>query len=167
MSNKITIRGTKKYGRGLYAASNINKGEIIEVSPVVPMTKFKQNQITATFLNLYVFGWGFDGAALALGVGSLFNHSSRANVRYLCDIQRKEMTFLALKPIKKGQQLFINYGYTMQRAQRATDANRLTKINQLEKQVQDLERRAQRSSIFRELPQEDKAEAMEAQSEQK
>jgi SET domain-containing protein len=46
--------------------------------------------------------------ALALGYGSLYNHSYRPNARYDDDAQAA-MVFLALRSIAAGEEITINY----------------------------------------------------------
>lgn len=105
----VTIKNTKKYGRGLYATRDFKKGEIIERSPLVVLNEVDSKVIHVTILCLYAFEFNKKLAAIALGNGSLFNHSKRPNVIY--DSKGKEMIFRASKGIKKGEQLFIDYGY--------------------------------------------------------
>jgi len=110
MSN-VVIKNTKKFGRGLYAVRDFKKGEIIEVSQVIVLDEVNTRICDATILGLYLFQWGKkeNHTALALGHGSLFNHSFKANVKY--EGNSKEMVFTAARNIQKGKQLFIDYGY--------------------------------------------------------
>lgn len=111
MSNVI-VKNTKKYGRRLYATRNFKKGEIVEVSPVVVIDSDDANTIWSTLLSLYTFEWGKESSALALGYGSLFNHSKTFNVSYMNSFKTKEIFFVTTKNIRSGQQLFIDYGYS-------------------------------------------------------
>jgi uncharacterized protein len=113
MKDKVQIRTTRKYGKGLYATKNIKKGEIVEISPVVVLDKCDSGTLSSTKLNVYVFEWNKSSSALALGVGSLFNHCSnhRLNVTYMNSFGTKEIVFMTSRSVKKGEQLFINYGY--------------------------------------------------------
>ncbi len=47
--------------------------------------------------------------AVALGYCSMYNHSSDPNIRYIQDCDRI-MRFIAVKTIKRGEEMFINYG---------------------------------------------------------
>lgn len=111
MKSPIEIKTTKKYGRGLYATKNIKEGQVVEVSPVIVVDHDDREVITTTQLNIYVFSWTYKKSALALGNGSLFNHSRNSNVTYKNSVKAKQIEFTALRNIKKGEQLFINYGY--------------------------------------------------------
>lgn len=108
---KSTLRVTpNEYGRGLYAARKIRKGEVVERSPVIVIPYHER--VSGTTIEVYLFEWRRDDRALALGLGSLFNHSGkRSNITYNPVHQTKEILFVALRDIRKGEQLFINYGY--------------------------------------------------------
>ena len=125
----VIVKNTKKYGRGLYATRNFKKGEIIEISPVVVIEKSDTHTIEATALNLYVFEWNKHSSALALVHGSLFNHSNRSNVSYMNSFRTKEIVFITTKKIKKGAQLFIDYGYDPKEGIRITQRNRERKLS--------------------------------------
>lgn len=106
------IKVHKKMGRGLFATKKIKAGTVVEVSPVIVFDKVEGYFHTNTLMNHYVYSWGNKGeSALALGHGSLFNHSSEANVNYKTNLRAKTITFWAERDIEKGEQLFIDYGY--------------------------------------------------------
>jgi uncharacterized protein len=49
--------------------------------------------------------------ALALGLGSLFNHSTRhQNIGWLRNTESDVIVYTALRDIKKGEELCISYG---------------------------------------------------------
>ena len=61
-----------------------------------------------------VYNWGYltdtnAGSALALGYGSLYNHSDSPNLRYVADDQHKCMHYVARRAISAGEQLTIHY----------------------------------------------------------
>lgn len=108
---KTKVRKFPKMGRGLVAAQDFKKGQIVESSPVVILDVVEHKELAKTILNLYVFAWKDTGCALALGHGSLFNHSWENNVRYVNDYVRNKINFIATRDIQKGEQLFVDYGY--------------------------------------------------------
>lgn len=108
----IEVRQTKTKGRGVFALSDIEKDSIIEVCPVITMPR---NQIFGhqppILLENYAFNWGQDGAAIALGFGSLYNHSLKnPNADFEYDIQGNRIIFYALKDIKLDEEIVIDYG---------------------------------------------------------
>lgn len=111
----VDIKKFGKMGRGLVANRKIKKGTVIEESPVIVLDDDDWSSLGRTVLNLYWFLWNETGnehgVCLALGVGSLFNHSDKPNTVYKANFKTKTLIFKATRDIKKGEQLFVNYGY--------------------------------------------------------
>src|SRR3954466_229701 len=59
-------------------------------------------------LSHYHFAWGKGTGALALGYGSLYNHSYRPNARYW-DVGPQTKEFTALRDIEPGEEITVNY----------------------------------------------------------
>lgn len=110
----VTIGKSPKRGRGVFAVKNIKKGTVIEISPVIVLSPEERKAIEKTLLFHYVFEWGDDKkkAAVALGYVSMYNHSYDANCEYEMEFGKKRMTVRAVKDIKKGEELYINYNAT-------------------------------------------------------
>jgi SET domain-containing protein len=119
-SDGIEIRrdATKGRGaRGVFARRAIADGEVFERSPVllVPKTqvfgdtKHAQN---AARISWYVFAWKVptkrEYVALALGYGSIYNHSFSPNALYRC-VAPDAIEFVAIAPIEPGDEITINY----------------------------------------------------------
>lgn len=111
MQSKITVKETKSTGRGVFALKNISKGEVVERCPILILSAKDRKLIDPTRLYNYYFWWGKNKkrAAIALGFGSLYNHSYEPNLVYLRDFKRKQLIFKALRKIKKNEQLLVNY----------------------------------------------------------
>lgn len=107
----LIVAQNKKFGRHILASSPIKKGQLIEVSNLI-IIKSKADVVAVenSILSNYVYAYGRHGVAIALGIGSLFNHSPKPNVEYA--VRNKKMHFWATRNIKEGEQLFIDYGYT-------------------------------------------------------
>ena len=103
----IEIKKTRKMGRGLFAAVDLPEDVIIEVSPAVVYKFSKKFHPT----DRYTFEWSKTEVALALGLGSLFNHSVRPNVDWRNRGDNSTIEFFTIRPVKAGRQLFIDYGY--------------------------------------------------------
>lgn len=58
----------------------------------------------------FVFGNGEDFQMLPLGYGSLYNHSDDPNANYIFFPDDLLIVFKAIKPIKGGEEIFVNYG---------------------------------------------------------
>ena len=61
-----------------------------------------------TTLYHYCFEWGKDTVALALGYGSIYNHSYAPNARY-DDIAQRTKIYSAIQDIQPGEEITINY----------------------------------------------------------
>lgn len=94
--------------RGLIATEGIAKNRVIERCPAVTFRK-NPEVIEQTIFDHYVFDWDETHEALALGYGSLCNHSYTPNVMVDFDIESKLVVFTALKDITIGEELVINY----------------------------------------------------------
>ncbi len=115
-SAKIYLSNSKnpKAGRGVFAAKDIEAEEVIEVSPVVVTTTEDYRYLRETTLRNYYFMWGDEEpkkVAICLGYGSLFNHSYKPNATYKKRINDQVIEFIALQPIKKDEEISVNYNY--------------------------------------------------------
>lgn len=104
----IIIKNTEKYGRGIFAIRNINQGEFIEEAPVIVISKTEWKQMRESILSNYIFRWG-EHKALALGFGSLFNHSYTPNATYHTNIENESIDFYAREDIQAGEEITVNY----------------------------------------------------------
>ncbi len=104
----IIMKNTEKYGRGIFAVRNIKKGELIEEAPVIVIPKTEWKLMKKNVLSNYVFRWGED-KALALGYGSLYNHSYSPNTRYLTNIENQSIDYYAREDIQVGVEITVNY----------------------------------------------------------
>jgi len=95
------LRVGKSHGYGIFATAPIKAGEIIEETPML-----SQND---PYLTNYTFGYNKQHL-LALGFGSLYNHSDNPNVSHSINTEGNVMTFTALRDIPEGGQCTISYG---------------------------------------------------------
>jgi hypothetical protein len=102
-------------GLGVFASKDFKKDEVIEVCPVIIMSHEDSELIISTVLNEYQFQWGKDGkeGAICLGYGSLYNHSHTPNAEFDTDLEKRTITFTALKDIKKGEEICTNYDWEL------------------------------------------------------
>jgi len=98
-------------GRGVFAARPFREGEIIEVCHIIVLSKDDVTKIDDTILYNYYFGWnaGDGSAAIALGYGSLYNHSDNPNARYHKHIQEGLISIVATAPVAEGDEILIRY----------------------------------------------------------
>jgi uncharacterized protein len=100
-----------RYGRGIFASRTIQKGELIHQAPVIVCPGDQYKKLKKTVLRNYYFNWGenYDHVAIALGYGSLFNHSYSPNAMFENNLKEETVDFIALKRIKAGEEIFVNY----------------------------------------------------------
>ena len=69
-------------GRGVFANEKIKSNTLISISPVLlfPEDLKYPNSIEKSILNSYTYTWDKSTQALALGLGSLYNHSKQNNI---------------------------------------------------------------------------------------
>jgi hypothetical protein len=98
-------------GRGVFAARLIRAGELIEKAPVLVVPHTQVDDIDRTFLDHYVYDWAVDSSqrAVALGFGSLYNHSYDPNAVYVKDFHGEALVYHALVDIEIGREILVNY----------------------------------------------------------
>jgi SET domain-containing protein len=110
MQQIIEVRNSKGRGRGVYALKDFKKGEIVETCPVMIFTPKERKILEKTPLNYYIYPWrSTRGAALVFGFGSIYNHSFKPNADWKQNFKTESMVYRAIKPIKKGEEVLINY----------------------------------------------------------
>lgn len=107
----IKDTGTAK-GRGVFVARAFAKDEVVEVCPVVAFMLAPLPLPPA--IHRILFNWGYligkpGPQAIALGYGSLYNHSNPANLSYRADEPTQTMTYVAARDIAAHEELTINY----------------------------------------------------------
>jgi uncharacterized protein len=102
----VIVAPSSVHGRGVFAARRFDGGDVIEECPVLLVSA---DAITAVGLAGYCFEWTEDECALALGFGSLYNHSRRPNARYDHDHDAGLVTYTAVRAIEAGEEITINY----------------------------------------------------------
>ena len=106
----LCVKSIPKKGRGVFALRNFKKGEIIENCPVLIFNSKERKHLEKTQLNHYIYPWkSTRGAALVLGFGSIYNHSFSPNADWKQNFKNTSMVFTAIKPIKKGEEITVNY----------------------------------------------------------
>jgi uncharacterized protein len=113
MNRDLLIRRVRGKGRGVFAGRAFRAGEVIERCPVISLTRAEADTAAETILDDYFFAWGDDGddRALAMGYGELYNHSPDPNALVTRDMKALELVVSALRAIRKGEQITIDYGW--------------------------------------------------------
>lgn len=106
-------------GLGVFASEDIEKDEIIEVTPLIQLgwrTRYQRDPA----ITKYAFANSAckckecmdHGNILYFmtGMGPIYNHSDNPNTIQKFQYSKHLMTVIAKEDIKKGQEIFINYG---------------------------------------------------------
>ncbi|MBY8988473.1 MAG: SET domain-containing protein-lysine N-methyltransferase [Candidatus Lokiarchaeota archaeon] len=116
MHDFITVRHiSEKKGRGAFAKKDIKKGTVIDVANLVLLSNKDYEKIRKTQLYDYCYIWedpkhypAFKNA-ITLSISQFINHSYTPNLKYLYDYENDAIEFSAIKTIKKGEELTVNY----------------------------------------------------------
>lgn len=104
------IKGSKN--RGVFALDNFKKGEVIEISPVITVSK-KDVKENGQAPDGYLLQWDADikgeEYCMPMGYVMMYNHSSKPNILIDSDQENYTMTVSALRDIKAGEELAWNY----------------------------------------------------------
>ncbi|KAL1736663.1 hypothetical protein EV714DRAFT_198278 [Schizophyllum commune] len=113
-STGCVIRYSPGKGRGVYAAREISSQTLLEISPVLLFDREEYAEHGRhTLLDHYTFVWKDGRMALALGLGSLFNHSSAPNVSYVLEPLTESIRYTTTRRILLGEELCIFYGHKL------------------------------------------------------
>tara|TARA_B100000780_G_C20900049_1_gene358206 strand:+ start:185 stop:622 length:438 start_codon:yes stop_codon:yes gene_type:complete len=106
-------------GLGVIATKDIKKGELIERCPLVPLARRERYQNDEHILKYVYCNPEPDSFTdqhgnqpyLVLGYGMLYNHQSfKNNATWEFDYKKYLGDVRANKKIKKGEEIFVNYG---------------------------------------------------------
>ena len=110
MRKTIIVKNTPRKGRGVFALRDFKEGEIVETCPVINITPKERKILEKTIFNYYIYPWrSTRSGSLALGYGSIYNHSYSPNADWKQNFKTNSMVYRAVKPIKKGEEIAVNY----------------------------------------------------------
>ncbi|WP_087112487.1 SET domain-containing protein [Parendozoicomonas haliclonae] len=101
-------------GRGVLTSKKIERETVIERCPVIVIDADQVNHLKDTELNNYYFCWGKnqESAAIALGLGSIYNHSYTPNAIYRPCLEEQVLEIVAIKKILPNEEITFNYNGT-------------------------------------------------------
>lgn len=107
----LIVAPSGKDGRGIFTTKNLRTNTVVEMSPVIVLNSRERKTVEDTRLGNYIFEWGNTKkqGCIALGYVSLYNHDYAANCVYEMDYDHHMITIRAVRDIRKGEELFINY----------------------------------------------------------
>lgn len=107
----LYISESEGRGRGVFTAHEIDKGDLIEICPLIIIPPKEVQDIHKTILHDYYYLWPSpNGAAcIVLGYGSIYNHDLEPNGEIIMDLQKKEFEIRCIRYIEAGDEIFVSY----------------------------------------------------------
>lgn len=107
----LYIQDTEDKQRAVYTAHEVNPGDVIEICHVIMIPKGDVETVHSTILHDYYFVWPDDSGrlALALGYGSIYNHSATPNAEIVFDLDAHTIIFQCIQTIAAGDEICIDY----------------------------------------------------------
>ena len=101
-----------KLGRGVFAARAFIRNEVVELAPVFQLDE-EFRDMPKEF-QYRVFNWqrmagSGKKSAIALGYGSMYNHSETPNLLWEADAELEVIRFVTRRNIEPNEQLTIHY----------------------------------------------------------
>lgn len=98
------------HDRGVFTRRARRPDDVLEVCPVLVIPAEDRPLVDDTVFGGYYYEWGDDGeGALALGCGSMYNHTRHPNARYEMDVEARTITIVAVTDIAAGDEVTISY----------------------------------------------------------
>ncbi len=111
---KISYISERK-GKGAFAKKDIKINTIIDIANVILIPNKDYKKIEKTVLYDYCYIWQdpkhkpeFENA-ITLSISQFINHSFEPNIQYLYDYKNKTLEYSAIRDIKEGEELTVNY----------------------------------------------------------
>jgi uncharacterized protein len=98
-----------RHGRGVFAGRTIRRGEVLERCPILRIPARDRRLVQKTVLKTYLYERDRGAAAIALGLGSLYNHSFDPNAEFELQLAADVVVFRALRDIRPGEEVTISY----------------------------------------------------------
>ena len=107
----LFIAPTVSMGRGVFTSEDLPAGTVVELAPVLVMSREERKLLDQTLLHDYIFEWDTDKGqcCMALGYVPVYNHSYKSNCEYEMDFAHQLISIRTVHFIKAGEELFINY----------------------------------------------------------
>lgn len=117
--SKVVFSVSKIHGLGIFATQDIKAGELVERCPMVPLGyrsryhsdpqiyRYLYAQPTCECSECKNHGFIFH---MVLGYGMLYNHQEDPNTEWKFDWKQLFADVIAIKDIKKEDEIFVDYG---------------------------------------------------------
>ena len=114
-NEKIEVRPSDLEGLGVFAKELIKKNEEFESCPVIKFSSFTMKHLYDLknhrhLLHDYVFNFYHGNTCIALGYGSMYNHSNdHSNASHMMKEDPDRIVFVAKRDIHPGEEILIHY----------------------------------------------------------
>lgn len=110
--SKIEIKESQGKGLGVFAIDYIYENEIIEECHILtlPINKGESTSLMIDYRFNYPYGGDWTEQVIALGYGSIYNHSEKPNATWKNHPKYKAFQFIATRDINIGEEICIYYG---------------------------------------------------------
>lgn len=106
----LYIAISENRGRGVFTSEDISEDDIIEICPLILVPSGELKELDKTiFYDYYFLLPNEKDACIALGYGSLYNHSNLPNACVVFDLENDSLQIHAIKNIAAGSEILINY----------------------------------------------------------
>ena len=99
------IKTSKIGDRGVIASKDYKPGDVLELCPCIK----QENDAVAGKIEDYIFEYDDDYSLIAFGYCSMYNHVDDNNAEWEV-LNDNQIVIKVIKNIKKGEEIFINYG---------------------------------------------------------
>jgi SET domain-containing protein len=112
VATKVEVKSSPIHGLGVFAIEEIKKDEVIEECHLITLPFKPDEQVS--FLCDYKYNYPAEGNVeefvLALGNGSIYNHSKNNNAYWRNHSEYKAFQYFAIRDIEVGEEICIYYG---------------------------------------------------------
>lgn len=109
LSTKLEVKQSLGRGLGVFATYPILQNEVFEITPLLDLGVDYESEVLYDYRFMYPKEGDNQTYVVALGYGSLYNHSDQNNADWReCGDMLFE--FYALKNIRAGEEIYLCYG---------------------------------------------------------
>jgi len=112
IQHKTEVKESKIHGWGVFAKEDIKKDDIIEECHFMSIHPLMYTIIKRLSISRYTFSYPkstMEELIWPFGNGCVFNSSPTPNAEWNTDTVNRLLIFVALKDIKKGEEMFVDY----------------------------------------------------------
>jgi SET domain-containing protein len=112
LPTKIYVDKSPVHGWGVFAKDKINQGELIEecIILTLPIQKGDDSNLLTDYRFNFPSGLEWEEQVVALGFGSLYNHSNTPNAYWYSNNEKRTFCFVSSRDIEVGEEIFTFYG---------------------------------------------------------